>query len=291
MRVHREGRAEDDGFRSSLLPGVRASADAERLAEEIAFSSGRLLAMAVEPTGLYGEAKTLIGGDLERATWIGFLVAYLSPLEDSEDPFEGIRTALAAMPDLDADVATDLLSDPEAIPLGPRSSHDPARGGDTLLAYRRWVQRYSATSGEETAAEQAVAFSGDASWTPERRFERLFERLSLPGFGRMGRYELLVSLGRIGAYELKADSLHLGGVRGASGEEPTILAAKRVFGIGDPLLLDRRAGALAEAIAVPIEALDLALANWAAPSRATLGFASETRDEGAHERALQALGL
>ena len=48
-----------------------------------------------------------------------------------------------------------------------------------------------------------------------------------------------------------------------------------MFGIGDPLLLERRAAALAEAIAVPIEALDLALANWHSPERATLGFRRE----------------
>ena len=46
VRVHREGRAEDDGYRSELVPGLRASADALRLVEEIAFSSGRLLALA-----------------------------------------------------------------------------------------------------------------------------------------------------------------------------------------------------------------------------------------------------
>ena len=50
------------------------------------------------------------------------------------------------------------------------------------------------------------------------------------------------------------------------------MAAKRVFGIGDPLLLDRRAATLAEAASVPLEALDLALANWASPQRATLGI-------------------
>ena len=49
MRVRREGRAEDDGYRSELVPGVRASADALRLAEEIAFASGRLLALDVSP--------------------------------------------------------------------------------------------------------------------------------------------------------------------------------------------------------------------------------------------------
>ena len=76
------------------------------------------------------------------------------------------------------------------------------------------------------------------------------------------------------------DALHLGGARGLSAEDPTTLAAKRVFGIGDPLLLERRAAALADAAAVPVEALDLALANWAAPQRATLGFPAQTGDAG-----------
>ena len=48
-----------------------------------------------------------------------------------------------------------------------------------------------------------------------------------------------------------------------------------MFGIGDPLLLDRRAVALAEGVAVPLEALDLALCNWAGPIRATLGASAE----------------
>ena len=51
----------------------------------------------------------------------------------------------------------------------------------------------------------------------------------------------------------------------------TTLAAKRVFAIGDPLILERRARALAEAISVPVETLDLALANWGSGTRATLG--------------------
>ena len=112
---------------------------------------------------------------------------------------------------------------------------------------------------------------------PQRRFERVFERLALPGFARMGRYELLVTLGRLGLYELRADSLHLAGARGLSSEDLTTLAAKRVFGIGDPLLLERRAHALAEAVAVPIEALDLALANWQAPERGDAGLPARRR--------------
>src|ERR1019366_835107 len=227
MRVRREGRAEDDGYRSELVPGVRASADVLRLVEEVSFASGRLQALAADPPGLYGEARTLAAGDLERASWMCFLLAYLSPLNDGADPFAGID-----------------------------------RGGGT----------------------QAGARLGDPAWSPERRFERLFERLALPGLGRVGRYELLVTLGRLGCYELRPDSLHLSGGRGVAADDPTTVAAKRVFGIGDQLLLDRRAAALAQAASVPVEALDLALANWGAAERATVGFAAETRDDGAYER-------
>jgi hypothetical protein len=286
MRVHREGRAEDDGYRSELVPGLRASADAARLAQEIAFSCGRLLVLGTEPPGVYGEARALALEDLERATWMCLLTAYLCPL-DGEDPFVGIRHALTAAPGE--------LPDLDDVPLGPRTSHDPRRGAETLIAYRQWVERGGQASvsaqAPDAEASQAAAFTGDPGWTPQRRFERVFERLALPGFARMGRYDLLVTLGRLGMYELQPDSLHLAGARGLSSEDLTTLAAKRVFGIGDPLLLERRAATLAQAIAVPIEALDLALANWTSPHAATIGVPRETRDDGALERAGEALGL
>jgi hypothetical protein len=274
LRVQREGRAEDDGYRCELVPGLRASADASRLAQEIAFASGRLLTLAAAPPGLYGEARALGVSDLERATWMCLLIAYLAPLE-GEDPFAGIRLALAVEPGT--------LPDLGDVPLGPRTSHAPERGTETLAAYLNWVQR--------TGPSQAAAFAGDPAWTPERRFERLFERLALPGLGRTGRYELLVILGRLGLYELRPDSLHVGGARGVSAEDATTLAAKRVFGIGDPLLLERRAAALAQVMLVPVETLDLALFNWAAPQRATLGFPADASDADALERAGAALVL
>ena len=309
LRVQREGRAEDDGYRSELVPGLRASADASRLAHELAFASGRLLALAAAPPGLYGQARALAADDLELATWTCLLIAYLCPLEPPQapdqgyDPFAGIRLALEGrapaggedgaparagggdgaragargLPDLDQ------LPDLAEIPLGPRSSHEPDRGAETLVAYRKWVDR--------AGPGQAAAFTGDPAWTPERRFERLFERLALPGFSRAGRYELLLALGRLGLYEMRPDSLHLGRVRGVSEEDQTIVAAKRVFGIGDPLLLERRAGARAAASSVPLEALDLALANWAGTRRATLGFGPETSDPEALARAGEALGV
>ena len=48
---------------------------------------------------------------------------------------------------------------------------------------------------------------------------------------------------------------------------------------------------IAEAASLPVEALDLALANWGSPQRATLGFPESTRDDGALERTGDALGL
>jgi hypothetical protein len=72
---------------------------------------------------------------------------------------------------------------------------------------------------------------------------------------------------------MRPSSLHFG-------DGDTTIAAKRVFGIGDTILLERRARALADAAGVPIEALDLALFNWGARggSRATYGSAAVVDD-------------
>jgi len=263
LRVRHEGRAVEDGYASPLVPGLRASTDARRLAEELAFSSARLAGLATDAPGAYGLAvDAAAAGDLSRATWIAFLLAYVCPAED-EQPFAGVEAVLAAAPSPGAgDAGLGELLD--VVARGPRSSHQPGSGTRTLDAYAQWAER---------AGGQETAFTGDDGWGPERRFARVFERLSLPGLHRAARYELLVALGRLGIYDLRADSLHLGTGRGAGTvEDEALSAAKRVFGIGDPLLLDRRAGALAEATAVPLDALDLALYNWSAPERATLGF-------------------
>ncbi len=283
LTVRREGRAEEDGYSSSLVPGLRASADAQRLADELSFSTARLAALAVEPPGAYEQAvDAAAGGDLEKATWIAFVLAYLAPAED-EQPFAGAEAVLAAAPDPEA-VTPELAGLLDDVARGPRSSHQAGTGTRTLVAYAQWAER----SGGQTAA-----FTGSGEWSPERRFARVFERLSLPGFHRGARYELLVSLGRLGVYDLRAESLHLGTARGtAGGEDEAALAAKRVFGIGDPLLLDRRASALAKAAGVPLEALDLALFNWSRPpggERATLGFRPESQPGAESQAAALAL--
>jgi hypothetical protein len=322
LHVSHERRAEDDGYRSPLTPGLHASADAERLAEEIAFAEGRLLALTTAPPDLYGEMRE--EEDSEQAAWMCFLSAYLCPLE-GPDPFVGVRRAL------EADWRADELPDLEGIPLGPRTSHDPARGDATLRAYLQWAVRSAQQAdgsgappdhtveapghavgagntyatgasgpqiGVPTRASTVVdtvgwapAFVGDPAWTPGRRFERLFERLTLPGLARMGRYELLITLGRVGLCEVRADALYFTNAPGAAHGDLATLGAKRVFGIGDPIHLEPRARELAKAASVPIEALDLALANWEAGERATLGVSSEALDAHALERARAALDL
>jgi hypothetical protein len=254
VRVRQLSQAADDGYRSQLVPGLRASADAERLAGELAFAAARLAELAADAPGTYAEIAA--EPDLEEALWLAFLTAYLSPTED-EHPFAGIAAAhvpwaSGELPDL-------------GVVLGPRTSHDPAAGERTVSAYRARAQR---------AGTQAALIAGEAAWTPERRFERIFERLALPGLSRAGRYELLVSLGRLGVVDVRPSSLQLA-------DDATTLAAKRVFGIGDTLLLERRARELAEAAELPIEALDLALYDWGAPAarRATMGSRAIAGDE------------
>lgn len=271
VRVHREARSEDDGYRCDLVAGLHSSEDARRLVREIGFASGRLLTLTSAPPSLYTEAREC--EDIEQATWMCFLASYLSPLQ-GEQSFVGIRQALLSS------WASGTVPDLDEVPLGPRSSHDPARGGETLIAYRRFA---------EHMGSQERAFTGEPEWTPQRRFERVFERLALPGFGRMGRYDLLITLGRLGLYELRGDSLHLGTRGSPSRSDPTPAAAKRVFGIGDPLHIERRASVLAEALSTPIEVLDLALANWSSGERVTLGFPADTRDAHVVERAEAAL--
>jgi hypothetical protein len=285
VRIYSDGtlRGQDDGYRGELVPGLRNSADAMRLAEEIAFAAGRLAVLDASPPGLYAEMQQQISR--ERAAWMSFLTAYLSPLQ-GEDPFAGIREALAACEQAcerggegdEGIPSAEALPSLDGIPLGPRTSHDPARGGETLRAYLHWAQR---------SGSQAQALAGDPHWSEERRFQRLFERLALPGLGRMGRYDMLVTLGHLRLYELRADSLHFADT-GGDLATPT---AKRLFGIGDPLILERRALALARAAAVPLEALDLALANWGAGERATVGVPADVADVAVLERAQNALEL
>ncbi len=268
VHVRQVARIADDGFRSPLVPGLKREDDARRLAEELAVASGRLDELAIAPPGLYAEAAA--APDAEESLWLAFLIAYLGPLEDG-DPFAGVAAARVpwaggAAPELDG------------VPTGPRTAHDPARGTATPEAYRAWAGR---------AGSQAEVLAGEPNWSPERRFMQAFERLSLPGLHRAARFDLLVSIGRLGRVDVRAGALRLGG------SDLVTTTAKRAFGIGDTMLLERRAAELADACEVPLEALDLALENLGRPpgERLRLGAGPGALDEAARDRALAALGL
>ena len=269
LHVRRMARAQDDGYDSWAAPGLRATVEAQRLADEIAFSAARLADLESDPPGLYGEAAAAGG---EEGLWLAFLIAYLSPVEGAA-PFAGIETARTAW-------STGELPDLEGVPLGPRSGHDAARGLATLTAYRTRAAR---------AGSQAAALAaGEASLNPQRRFERAFERLSLPGLRRAPRYEFLVVAGRLGLLDVVPSSLLLG----ADPIDPTVVAAKRILGIGDAINLQRRASELASEAGVPTAALDLAFLSWARPEedRITAGSSAEA-DQGARGRVASVLGI
>jgi hypothetical protein len=243
VHVRRLARGVEDGFRSPLLPGLKSSVDAERLADEIAFATWRLELMEAVAAGDPLAAEHPIwseiagDGDIEQRTELAF----------------GLVIA------------------------GPRGVGSEERAEEALAAYRAWAER---------AGSQQAAFTGETVWTPERRFERVFERLQFGGLGRDTRFELLTLLGRLGVYELRAGKLFL------SGENEATWAAKRTLGIGDALLLERRAADLAQACGAPLEAFDLAFHNWGIGARVADGLQEDAEgDELVLEQARAAFGL
>ena len=242
--MRRLARAADDGYASPLVPGLRATADAQLLARELAFAAARLDELRGEaPPGLYGEATRLhSAGATDEALWLAFLIACVGPLAGEAEPFAEIDRVRVPW-------ATGELPSFEGVRFGPRGVGDAANAGRALAAYRTWAER---------GGGQAAALAGEAAWTPERRFDRAFERLALPGLGRAQRYEFLLTAGALGLADIRAAALHLLGAE----RDPAVIAAKRVFGIGDLLLVARRAADLATACALPPAALDLGLVNW-----------------------------
>ena len=164
--------------------------------------------------------------DLEQATWLAFLFA-LAPELQRRDRRGPAR-------------------------LGGRRRRGAARrqGQD-----RRGLPRLGGRAGS-----QETAFTGEAIWSSERRFGRVFERLALPGFTRAMRFDLLAALGAAGRYGLEADALHF------IEDDATTIAAKRLLVSGDTMLLERRARDLADAAELPIGAFDRGLAVFGTPT-------------------------
>lgn len=248
-------RAADDGYENDLVPGLRSSEDAGRLADELAWSLARLEELRSAPPGLYAEVAALAAaGEAEEGLWLAFLIAYLSPLEGTEDPFSAISAVRVPW-------SSGALPQLEGVELGPRTAHDPATGDRTLVAHRAWAAKQGS---------QLEVLAGEPGWDASRRFDRAYERLALPGFGRVPRYEFVTLAGALGLIDAVPQSLLLADAVAA----PTV-AAKRVFGIGDPLLIGRRAGELAAQAGFAMAAFDLALQNWGAgpDGRVTAGSA------------------
>jgi hypothetical protein len=166
-------RIEDDGYRNALVPGLRATVEAERLAAALTVAEERL-----RPPGPYEAVAA--EPDREQATWLAFLLA----LAGSDAP--ELQAALTA-----AAPAWSGGEEPEL----------PDALSRTVAAYRAWAQR---------AGSQVAAFEADPAWSPQRRFAKVLERLALPGFGRDKRFELLATLGAAGVYDVEAGAVHFG---------------------------------------------------------------------------------
>jgi len=114
-------RAADDGYRNPLVPGLRATADAERLAIAVTMAAERL-----EPPGPYTAIDET--PDVEQATWLAFLFALAPELHELID---------ATRPSWE-DAELDALAEPKA---------------RTATAYRGWVQRAGSQEAAFTGEE------------------------------------------------------------------------------------------------------------------------------------------
>ncbi len=252
----------DDGFRSELLPGIRSSADAMVLAQELTLAEARLSAIATDAAGPWA-AVAERASDPSQAFVAALVIAVASP-DDVAGSLVTAAGALAALEPAAAELddsgtlpgASAIAEILDAGPRGPRA-HDAS--GAALAVPAQLAQR--------SAGSLATGLAGEASWTPERRFARLLDRLALKGLPRAVRYDLLVALGRAGALPVRADGLHLG-------TDQVTDAAKRLFAVADVALLERRAAALIEATDVAWDALELALWNIAGADATGSGAAA-----------------
>lgn len=195
VSVRKLERAVDDGYDNDLVPGLRASADARRLALAVAAAE----------------------------SWLAELPA--GPPSDPEAALSGV------VAEIGGGAESQLVSD-----------------------FAAWAERHG---GAVAGLTEGVGGS------PEARFDRAFERLSIPGFERRVRIELLIRAKALGILPgVEAWTLRLGD---APASDPVLLAAKRIFAIGDPLIISRRLRALLDELAASPAVADRALALWQAP--------------------------
>jgi len=190
VSIRKLERAAGDGYGNELVPGLRASADARRLAAAIAAGERWLAGL---PTG---------------------------PVTDADAALSGLVAELG----------------------GPAD------------AFAAWAERHDGA---------LAGLTSSVAGSPEARFDRAFERLSIPGFGRRLRIEFLIRAKALGILpEIEPWTLRLAD---ASATDPVLLAAKRIFAIGDPLLISRRLKLLLGELASSVACADHALALWQEP--------------------------
>jgi len=68
----------------------------ERLAGELAFAAHRLQVLETRPRPVRRGAADQ--GDVEERAWLAFLIAYLSPLDDDDDPFASVSALRTTWP-------------------------------------------------------------------------------------------------------------------------------------------------------------------------------------------------
>ena len=227
--MQREGRAQDDGYRSTLVPGVRASADASRLAR-----GDRVRERAPAGPGSRATRSLRRGAcacrERSRAGHVDvLLIAYLSAA--------GGRGSLRGHPHgagCGARARCAEASRSRRDPLGPRTSHDArARRGDAARLPSAGSQRAGRPGGgvrRRSCVEPRAALRAAVRAPRAAR--------ASGAWGAMTCSSCWDASGCMSCAPTRCIWPARGGV---SASDPTTLAAKRVFGIGDPLLLERRA--------------------------------------------------
>ncbi len=128
------------------MPGLRATADAEQLAEEIGFATGRLAELAAAPPGLYADAAT--AADADEGIWLAAQIVLLGPAEEADDPFAALRDVVvgwgAGAPDL------------EGLRFGPRSPFADAAARATLAGVAARLGRAPGRPGRRAGRRRRV---------------------------------------------------------------------------------------------------------------------------------------
>jgi hypothetical protein len=157
--TRRLARPQDDGYRNQLVPGLRATADAERLAAAMLAAEERLI-----PPGPHEAVAT--EPDREDATWLAFLLTLVGPpLQDA---------VAAAGPRWDDGVPADL----------------PEAQRATAEAYRQWAERAGSQAARFARVLERLALPG---FTRAQRFDLLAV------LGAAGLYELVPEALALGA--------------------------------------------------------------------------------------------